>query len=247
MSQPFYFYASEPQEWPGRFPAGGHQHSLFYLRLLVGRLWPCVDWETRGRLLVCPALKCSGVRFLIEAVADARMRLNRLSEAGEPLAEPGSVEEQAGPFLITEFGRLLVPAQPDKHRVISAGQCQGSLIFLDPENDGRLLDLSDDEALSTGDLWDKPAAGSQYSLSRHSRIHLNQAGKEIEPPQQDRALIDKLRSVCPHGPLKFIVNPWGIVLLRRPLDGNWEGEGPHETVYIDRLDLDLWFAPEDTR
>ncbi len=72
------------------------------------------------------------------------------------------------------------------------------------------------------------------------------AGPEWQnPPVQDRDLIRKLRKIRRHGAVRFIVNPYGLVLTKEP-SGEFDfSEDKWEPVYVGRIDYTKWFEKEE--
>jgi len=63
------------------------------------------------------------------------------------------------------------------------------------------------------------------------------------PPVQDKELITNLRKVRDTGAVRFIVNPYGIVLTKRPI-GSWNDQ-IWEPVFIGHVNFERWFEKED--
>jgi hypothetical protein len=123
------------------------------------------------------------------------------------------------------------------------GEIEG--VFLFKYDYGKTIDLSDDEGLKTGDYWRKPYIGMQYNLSKGSNIYyFDHANGSDYLPIQDEELIKKLRKIRRHGAVRFIVNPYGLVLTK-----NLEGEFSRDEdrwlpVYVGRINKSLWFRKE---
>src|SRR5438876_1189388 len=75
--------------------------------------------------------------------------------------------------------------------------------------------------LQPGDPWKLPYIGVPYNLHRGGHVYFyredESGGTTVLPPRQDPQLIQALRTVRPRGPVRFIVNPAGIVLTKCPL------------------------------
>src|SRR5262249_19091367 len=121
-------------------------------------------------------------------------------------------------------------------------------LFKDPFEDDALIDLGDVKGLRCGDRWAKPYVGCPYNLNRGSRIYFyrmaEKGGGSEYPRAQDEELIRALRTVRRWGPARFIVNPHGIVLTKRPPDGGSQAEEQWEAVFVGRINLKLWFEKE---
>ena len=157
-----------------------------------------------------------------------------------------------GSFLINEHGQVLVPASDGCGNVMLAGEIEGSLEFEDPFRPRETLNLADDGGLKPGDPWDRPYVGMWYNLSKHGRIYRMRSGpsgQDMEaPPAQDSRLVRALRSLRSSGPVRFVVNPHGIVLTKRPPHSTWGTHCEDESwlaVYVGRISRESWFAKEE--
>tara|TARA_B100000315_G_C14487395_1_gene545837 strand:- start:838 stop:1221 length:384 start_codon:yes stop_codon:yes gene_type:complete len=125
-------------------------------------------------------------------------------------------------------------------RVI-VGEINGSILFDNPFDDEDNIDISDSGGLNCGDPWKLPYVGIPHNLNRDNEIYFRQShqrGIDFKlPPEQDRELVNKLRNVRPTGPVRFIVNPYGIVLTKRPPE--WE------PVYVGHINYNCWFGKEE--
>jgi hypothetical protein len=70
-----------------------------------------------------------------------------------------------------------------------------------------------------------------------------EGGTSEYPLAQDMELIRTLRAVRRTGPVRFIVNPYGVVLTKRPCDAR-QAEEQWEPVFIGRINLTRWFQKE---
>jgi hypothetical protein len=165
------------------------------------------------------------VRLLTETVNEANMHMTGT---------------QGGSFCINEFGQVIVPSSDGCGRRLLVGECAGPLLF---EGDDEIIDLSDDCGLDIGDCWEKPYIGMKYQLHRDSFVYYWDEGI-VEPLCQDKDLICKMRRLRRHGPASFIVNPYGIVLMKNT-EGEFNFDENWTAVYVSRIDYNLWFAKEE--
>lgn len=133
-------------------------------------------------------------------------------------------------------------------RVI-VGEIEGCILFENPFDDEVDIDISDFSRLECGDPWNRPYVGVPYNLrGTDSEIcfykDVNSRNSE-SPPTQDDELIRKLRQVRRLGAVRFIVNPYGIVLTKRPPEGAWVSEEKLVPVYVGRIDYNCWFEKEE--
>jgi hypothetical protein len=179
------------------------------------------------------AVDSPAVRQLTDAVTTAKRQLG--GTAG-------------GSFQINEFGQVLVPASDNSGRRLLVGELKGSILFRDPFRDDTIIDLGDVRGLRCGDAWPKPYVGCPYNLNGRSQIYFyrmnGEGGVSEYPPAQDTDLTRALRAVRRAGPVRFIVNPYGVVLTKRPPRGGWQAEEQWESVFVGRINLNRWFKKE---
>ncbi len=187
-----------------------------------------MKWYKKEGRIFCHAVKCDEVEKLVEAINEAKSRLS------------GSM---GGSFVINEHGQVIVPSAFGDGSRLLVGEIEGVLLFED--DNGEIIDLSDDSNLEVGEPWLKPYIGMQYNLSIHSRIYYfdNEKGSDYLPVQ-DENLIRKIRKVRRSGAVRFIVNPYGLVLTKIPEGEFSMGEDRWEPVYVGRINRDLWFRKE---
>ena len=152
-----------------------------------------------------------------------------LEAHGRSPQDSGSV-----PFTINEFGQVLVPRG---EQVYLAGEIEGTIGFFISSEPSVLSDPSD---LSPGDPWPRPALGLPYHLSRRTHVYFQRSdAKQEDPPEQDWELVEALRDLCPNGPARFLVNPWGVA--------TWKEEGSSEWTYVGKIRKEYWFEKEEGR
>ena len=220
--------------WKGRYARIPGDTAVLHIVRLGGQLRVAILWninEDRGK---CVAVDSQAVRSLVEAVSNAKQKMGG---------------GQGGSFQINEFGQVLVPASTGGRRRMFVGELHGDLPFEDPFNN-RTFTLGDDSRMSTGDNWPLPYVGMPFNLSGRSKVYFwredDEGGRSEYLQREDRGLVQAMRAVRRSGAMRFIVNPAGVVLTKRPPRGEWRG--PNETwepVYIGRLNLRAWFDKEE--
>jgi hypothetical protein len=227
------FNGCRPRIWHGRYSRILGDNSVFHLRHVDGRLWPVIQWDTEDGLAKCGATKCNAAGQLVNSVERAKR------EAGGT---------GAGSFIVNEFGQVIVPASDGGGRRYLVGELDGPLLFNNPFDEDDVIDLSDCKRLARGDAWARPYVGVPYNLSGRSKIYFYQLDKDgghsAYPPRQDTNLIAALRSIRRSGPVRFIVNPAGLVLTKRPSGQNWSPEEDWKPVFVGRIDRNVWFEKE---
>ena len=228
-----HFKSCAPTLWAGRYARIPGDSSVFHLRFAAGRMWPSIEWVTEEGTGTCSAVPCAAAEQLARAVENAKR------------AAGGS---GGGAFVINEFGQVLVPASDGGRRRFLVGQLSGRLVFENPFNNGPPVDLGDAGDLQPGDPWTMPYIGFPYNLNGRSQIYFyridDDGGQSVYPPRQDAALIQALRCVRRTGAVRFIVNPAGLVLTKRPKGAQWSPEESWESVFVGRINVNLWFERE---
>ena len=114
-----------------------------------------------------------------------------------------------------------------------------------------VLDLSEDSGLSGGDIWLRPYIGLSYNLHKSGQqiyywFEDHDGGHKQLPTAQDYDLIRSIRKVRRTGAIRFIVNPWGIVLTKvPPYQQEWLPEENFDAVYVGRINFNFWFEKEN--
>ena len=226
------FHATGVSAWAGRYSRIAGRQSVFHLKWIDGEWWPTIVWYFDDSRYTCPAIEGSGVRDLAAAVAEGKRHLG------------GS---GGGTFQINEFGQVLVPASDGSGERVLVGEWCGEVLFEDPEN-GNTIVLSDDEDLCCGDEWLLPYLGMKYQLHKGSRIYFYRVsadgGDSEYANPQDNVLVQKLRQIRRSGSMRFVVNPFGIVLTKRPVGNDWSEDEEWEAVYVGKIDPEKWFKKE---
>lgn len=236
MPKSFRFTPITPREWPGRYGRIPGNKSVFHLRWSDNEFWPVIEWHRDEYIGECLAVDCADTRELVKAVSNAKQILSG---------------NKSGAFLINEFGQVIVPSSDGRGRRALAGRIEGVLLFDDPFEDDEIVDLSDVGELKCGDSWPLPYIGCQYNLSSHNEIYFfrtdEEGGRKETPPIQDHLLIQALRQIRRTGGARFIVNPYGLVLTKRPPTGPWtpEADDNWEPVYVGRIRPEAWFREEN--
>lgn len=224
----FEFTPLQVEEWTGRYSRIPGDASVF--RVVHGRYGRYVIQayiETPDGRQICQAVECRDVDEMVDAINEVKLHYS---------GRPG------GSFLLNEYGQVLVPTM--RHGRFLVGQTTGVLPLRNLDT-GEILDLSDDYFLEPGDPWELPYVGMIYHLSTFHRLYYcdNDSDHPIYPPFQDQELIRKIRSIRPYGPVRLLVNPYGIVLTKLPGEFDFD-ETQWDPVYMGCIDYDLWFEKE---
>ncbi|WP_025772064.1 hypothetical protein [Thioalkalivibrio sp. HK1] len=227
------FEPCEPSRWFGRYARIPGDSSVFHLKNVNGRMWPTILWQREAGTGTCPAFDGEATRGIADAVMDAKIK------AG------GS---GGGSFIINEYGQVLVPASDGSGRRYIVGELKGRWLFENPFDENEPIDLGDSEGLGIGDPWERPYVGFPFNLSARDKVYFNQEDEEgrrsIYPDLQDFTLMLALRSArSSGGPIRFIVNPFGVVLTKRkvqdPPEERWQ------PVYVGKVIYGQWFDKEN--
>lgn len=225
------FHSCEPTLWPGRYARIPGDGPVFHLLWLDGRWWPAILWDTEDGRGTCKAVRCEASAQLAEAVARAKRR----------------ARSEGGAFAINEFGQVIVPASSSMDRYL-AGRLDGRLLFENPFCRDEPINLGNNQDLQPGDPWKLPYVGIPYNLHRHGHIYFyredDRGGTSELPPRQDQGLVRALRELRPRGPVRFIVNPAGLVLTKCPLGDRQNSEEDWQPVYVGSISFPLWFQQE---
>ena len=260
----FEFCPCEIGYWSGRYGRIVGSGTSFHIRDCDGELWLMLDRRTDDETARCLAKDSSGVRDLIKAVSNGKKFL-------------GSGGGGGGSFIINEYSQVIVPSSSGNGERVIVGEIDGRLLFDNPLEDGNDIDISDFSELECGDLWELPYVGVAYNLSMNSKIYykrkeggsggrkksrkrrrgsipyaVDMAIERELPPVQDIELITNLRKVRNTGGTRFIVNPYGIVLTKRPIGSYtktikgpyWRNDQIWEPVFIGHVNFEQWFVKE---
>ncbi|WP_339945895.1 hypothetical protein [Thermodesulfovibrio sp.] len=176
---------------------------------------------------ICWATEDRGIKYLTDGVNE-----------GKRFLTPG--HNGGGSFLINEYKQVIVPSSEGDSRRVIVGQITGDIKFYLENN---ILDLKTLKKMEPGILWERPYIGIPYNLSASNRIYFkrdSEDGTEIEYLKNEYAeLIKNLRKIRPYGAVRFIVNPYGLVLTKINIDNTWK------SVFVQKLDYDKWFPMEE--
>ena len=231
IGKEFMFKPVEFRPWQGRYSRIVGKTTALRIRHTSEKgVWPVIEWDYDEGRVISLAVEQGEVQKLVDAVMGAKQKMN------------GNF---GGAFVINEFGQVIVPSSAGDGTRLLVGETDGVLLFDNPLTD-EVIDMSQDEGLEPGDVWDKPYIGIQYNLTRGSSIYFWGGSESQYPSQQDKELISKLRAVRRTGPVRFLVNPYGIVLTKAPA-GNFdpEREETWQPVYVGRINKNKWFAKEE--
>jgi len=227
------FHACQPTPWHGRYARVMGNGGVFHLRYTDGRLWPVLVWETEAGIATCRAIHCAAAVGLVEAVAQIKRRFGG---------------QGGGSFLINEYGKVLVPVSDGGGQRFLAGRIDGRLLFENPLEPAKPIDLGDHRMLENGDPWKLPYVGIPHNLHRSGRIYFYQqdgsGGRSIYPPMQDLELVHAIRKLRPHGAVRILVTPGGLVLTKVPPDGRPLSEDRWKPVFVGTINPKVWFEEE---
>ena len=224
------FTPIKPRAWCGRYGRIPGGLSVLHVRHSQRHRgpWPyalMTEDEDRG---TCWALDSPDIEKLVKAVQSGKQMFGHYA---------------SGSFLVNEYGLVLVPASDGDGRCAWVGTVQGKLQFQNPFDKNAIYDLSDDHGLACGVVWKRPYVGSKYNWSYQHGIHFRNEddGGRFNTicPHQDNVLIAALQKVRSEGYIRFIVNPHGLVLTKKQVDGIWK------PIYVGRVNYKLWFAREE--
>jgi hypothetical protein len=225
---PFQFHTNGIEEWVGRYCRIPGDLSVFKVVFTGGRYVIQAFIETVEGRVTFETAQTQGTEQLISAINAVKWRYNH---------QPG------GSFVVNEYGQVLVPTRAGKRFCV--GKITGVMLLRNVDTQ-EIVDLSDDAGLRPGDPWDLPYVGLAYRLSCRSQIYYwdKTNGRSIKPHTQDWDLIHQLRTVRRYGAVRFLVNPYGLVLTKIP-KGAFDPDGDQwQPVYVGRIDYDKWFMEE---
>ena len=227
------FKPIETKPWLGRYGRIPGEESVFHIKRVHGRMCITAIWKTGDYVATCKACNCQGVSGLTQAIIKAKKRLGGYG---------------GGAFVINEFGQVIVPASDNSGRRVLMGEIVGPFYLENPFDEDALIDLSNTDGLKCGDRWTQPYIGTPYNLSKRSEIYFyrktNEGGKAEYLPAQDQQLIKSLRSIRRYGAVRFIVNPYGVVLTKRPPKGDWSQQEEWQSVFVGYINYNYWFSKE---
>lgn len=233
MGNDFEFQPKPIEKWKGRYARIPGDESVFHIKNIDGQKSLVLNWKTGEYEATCCACACHGVKNLINAVISAKRKMG------------GS---GGGSFQINEFGQVIVPASNGSGQRLFVGEIKGSVLFENPLEDDCFWDISKVDGLNRGDQWTLPYVGIPYNLNKQSKIYFyhnyEEGGKSEYPSRQDIQLISSLREIRRYGGIRFIVNPFGIVLTKTPPEGKWAMDEKWTAVYVGRINYDSWFQKE---
>ncbi len=192
------------KKWIGRYGRVEGSVSVFHVKTVGGSKKLIITSVKDYTKAICEAQTLPAVNELIKAVIAGKKALG--GDAG-------------GSFQVNEFGQVLVPASDGSGQRVIVGEIKGTILFDDPLT-GKHIDLSDCTKLKSGDAWDRPYVGIPYNLSKASRIYfwrtMSTGSSSEYLPTDDDELVSKLRAIRRFGAVRFIVNPYGLVLTKKP-------------------------------
>lgn len=234
MDKIFKFHKSKFFWWHGRYGrliGGSYWKVALNNEILV--VWH-VDNDTK---LILQAKKSPEIEKLAQAVNEAKQIMGSYG---------------GGVFSINEFGQVIVPSADGDGRRIYVGEIEGKILLKNPYEDSRSsrwIDISDDSNFKLGDLWPYPYLGIVYRLSNNNRIYYVEESEDerraVFPVTQDEVLVKKIRTIRKYGFVRFIVNPYGIVLTKKPTISGSDYTEEWQSIYVGRIDYNKWFEKEE--
>ncbi len=230
------FQSCKPTQWYGRYARIPGDNTVFHLKYINGRMWPTILWQTDDGIGTCAACDCGAAERLANSVEVAKRRAGGTG---------------AGSFVINEYGQVIVPASDKSERRFLAGELKGRLLFENPFDEDDPIDLGDCDHLRPGDPWKLPYVGFPFNLNRRSNIYFYsvdvEGGQTLYPRQQDAALVRSFRALRKTGAVRFIVNPFGVVLTKCPVQDDGTSEEQWQPHYVGRIEDSKWFEKETGR
>lgn len=227
------FFPRGPFPWYGRNKHFTGRWGTFHIEYNKEySWWPALLVENDEGSYYAWAIDQDNLRDLVKSINDAKDSM-----------VSGSL---GGAFLINEYGQVLVPSNDGDGRIMFVGEIDVNdslMLFFNPLS-GEIMDLSYDIDLRPGEYWNKPCIGMVYNLSQKDRIYYYNTyylgSRYEEAPNQDQNLITSIRKIRPHGAVSFIVNPYGIVLIKK-IGDQW-----NMYTYVGRINFAAWFEKELT-
>lgn len=218
--------------WTGRYNRIEGDQSVFHIRWHKDGYWWPVAVRTENFVEESYWFEQNdAIRRLTKTICAIQLKVNG---------------QEGGSFIINEWGQVIMPSALEWRQRYFVGTLSGEWRLLTP--DGESVSLGDARELKCGAPWPLPYVGVPYNLSGGDRIYFQDAAPEGErilyPASEDHDLIRALRRIRRWGPVRFIVNPFGVVLTKRPRRGTDE-EAQWEPVYVGRIDFRYWFPKED--
>lgn len=227
------FRPIEAKPWFGRYARIPGEESVFHIKRVDGCMRITAIWKTGDYIATCKACDSQDISSLTQAIIRAKKRLGGYG---------------GGAFVINEFGQVIVPASDNSGRRVLVGEIDGPFYLENPFDECTLIDISDTDGLKCGDRWIQSYIGIPYNLSKRSKIYFynktNEGGQVEYPPAQDQHLIKSLRKIRRYGAVRFIVNPFGVVLTKRPPKGDWSQTEEWQSVFVGHINHKYWFPKE---
>jgi hypothetical protein len=227
------FRPIETKPWLGRYGRIPGEESVFHIKRVDGCMCITAIWKTGDYVATCKACNCQGVSSLTQAVIRAKERLGGYG---------------GGSFVINEFGQVIVLDSDNSGRRVLVGEIDGPFFLENPLEEDAMIDLSNTDGLKCGDRWTQPYIGTPYNLSKRSKIYFyrktDEGGKTEYPAAQDQQLIKSLRRIRRYGAVRFIANPYGVVLTKRPPEEDWSQHEEWQSVFVGHINHNYWFSKE---
>lgn len=229
------FNASSIRPWNGRYgkTAGG---CGWRVKSSSGEWKALIKWTTDDMTVECHAVDCEATSDLAAAVARGKQHMG---------------DSGGGSFVINEYGQVIVPSSKGDGSRVIVGEINGGVLIDNPLADTQIdkfYRLWETDDLAPSDQWEKPYVGAQYNLNKWSKIYYyrtsDDGGGSEFPLAQDEGLVSALRNIRRTGPVRFVVNPYGIVLTKRPEGDDWSQNENWESVFVGKINYEKWFKKE---
>ena len=225
MGDKLKFTPFSPKYWNGRYRTTNADENTFHIKYNseIKDWWPFVVYCEDDCTADCPAVDNGDIRELVSHINSVKY---------------SHTYNNGGAFSINEFGQVIVPVSYTSRMLV--GEIEGKILFEDSLNSG-IMDLENTDSLSPGDIWNRPYLGTVYNYNPSEGVlYREKKGAPAEHPlYQDHALNANLNLVRGYEYCRFIVNPWGIVLVKKEVA--WK---QWEKVYVGMINPELWFEKE---
>lgn len=215
--------------WRGRYAKIEGNENVFHVKwnFRRGNWWVCLVMKFNNEEYICWATEDKGIKYLTDSVNEGKKFLNPVHKGG-------------GSFIINDYKQVIVPSSDGDSRRVIVGKITGDIKF---HRENIIFDLKSTKEMRLGTIWDKPYIGIPFNLSLKNKIYFqreSEDGVKIDYLSNNyEELIINLRKIRPYGPVRFIVNPYGVVLTKINMSNIWK------SVFVQKLDYEKWFPMEE--